>query len=39
MKTANQASKDELKNEILTEFKQVYKLAPADLLTKLEVEL
>ena len=26
----NQASEDELRDEILTEFKQVYKLAPAD---------
>ena len=26
----NQASEDELRNEILTEFKQVYKLAPTD---------
>ena len=26
----NQASKDELRAEILTEFKQVHKLAPAD---------
>ena len=26
----NQASEDELRNEILTEFKQVHKLAPAD---------
>ena len=26
----NQASEDELRAEILTEFKQVYKLAPAD---------
>ena len=26
----NQASEDELRDEILTEFKQVYKLAPDD---------
>ena len=26
----NQASEDKLRDEILTEFKQVYKLAPAD---------
>ena len=30
MTDTNQASEDELRAEILTEFKQVHKLAPAD---------
>ena len=30
LKDTNQASEDELRAEILTEFKQVHKLAPAD---------